>query len=90
MDSTNVTDLLKGEDYEDHPLKALIQECKSVMIELKLYVNHTLREGNRCADDMAKTGVAQMEKLEVFHHVPSVVKGLLETNAMGISFPRGS
>ncbi|KAM7518350.1 hypothetical protein LguiB_017312 [Lonicera macranthoides] len=32
---------------------------------------------------MAKIGVTQMEKLEVFGHVPSVVKGLLEADDMG-------
>lgn len=42
VDSTNVMDLLKGEDYEDHPLKALIQDYKCIMTELKLSVNHTL------------------------------------------------
>ncbi|KAM7525590.1 hypothetical protein LguiA_015492 [Lonicera macranthoides] len=90
VDSSNVCDLLKGEDVEEHPLKVLIQDCKSIMMELKLSVHHTLREGNRCADAMAKLGVNQMEKLEVFHHVPSVVKGILEADAMGVSFPRGS
>lgn len=88
VDSTNIVDLLKGGDFEDHPLRTLVQDCKNIMDELKLSVNHTLREGNRCADAMAKLGVNQMEKLEVFHHVPSVVKRLLVADAMGTSFPR--
>lgn len=47
------TDLLKGDDYEDHPLKVLIKDCKSIMAELNLSVYHTIR----CADAMAKLGV---------------------------------
>lgn len=63
---------LKGEDFEDHHLKPIIQDCKSIMNEMKLWVNHTLREGNRC-----KLGVNQIEKLEVLFHQSSVVKLML-------------
>ena len=89
VDSTNVMDLLNGEDYEDHSLKVLTEDCKCIMADLKLWVNHTLCEGNKCVDAMAKIWVNQMKKLEVFHHVPSVVKGMLEADAMGVNFPRG-
>ena len=89
FDYTNVMDILKGEDFEDHPLKPLILDCKKIMDDMKISVLHTLREGNRCADAMAKIGVNQLEKLEVFHHVPSVVKGLIEADAMGTCFPEG-
>ena len=54
---------MKGDDFEDHPLKPLIQDWKTIMAELKLSVDHTLREGNRCADAMAKIKVNQLEKL---------------------------
>ena len=89
VDSTNVVNLLKRDDFDNHPLRTLIQDCKFIMDKFKLTIMHTLREDNMCADAMAKIGVNQLEKLEVFHHVPSVVKGLLEADAMGISYPRG-
>lgn len=57
VDSTNVMDLLKEEEVEDHPLKPLMQGCKSIINELKLSVNHTLREGNRRDDIMTKLRV---------------------------------
>ncbi|KAM7528509.1 hypothetical protein LguiB_031919 [Lonicera macranthoides] len=74
VDSSNVIDLIKGENHEDHPQRILIRDCKKIIEEMDLQVSHTLREGNRCADAMAKLGVNQMQRLEVFHHVPSVVK----------------
>lgn len=89
VDSTNVVELLKGNNYDNHPLKTLIKHCKTIIAGLKLSVNHTLREGNRCGDAMGILGVNQMQKLEVFHHVPIVVKGLLEADSMGVNFPRG-
>ena len=89
FDSTNVMDLLKGEEVEDHPLKALIFDCKRIMEDMNISVLHTLREGNRCADAMAKIGVNQLEKLKAFQQVPPTVKGLLEADARGICYPRG-
>ncbi|KAM7503559.1 hypothetical protein LguiB_002463 [Lonicera macranthoides] len=90
VDSSNVIDLIKGENHDDHPQRILIRDCKKIIEEMDLQVSHTLREGNRCADAMAKLGVNQMQRLEVFHHVPSVVKSLLEADSMGVCYPRGS
>lgn len=57
---------------------------------MDLQVSHSLREGNRRADAMAKLGVNQTQRLEIFRHVPSVVKNLLEADSIGVYYPKGS
>lgn len=73
-------ELLKSDEDEDHTLRIPPQDCKKIVIEMNLLVSHTLKEGNRCADAMAKLGVNQLELLQIFHHVPLVVKDFLEAD----------
>ncbi|KAM7498823.1 hypothetical protein LguiA_023237 [Lonicera macranthoides] len=89
VDSANVLDLINSNDWEDHPLKVLIKDCKQIALEMSLDIQHTLREGNRCADAMAKLGVNQLESLVVYKHIPNSVKKLLEADEMGVNYPRG-
>lgn len=42
-----------------HPLRSLINDCKKCMLDLNCYMVHVKREGNRCADLMAKIGGVQ-------------------------------
>lgn len=47
VDSTNVMDLINGEDCEDHLLKVMIEDCKRIAVEMGLQVSHTFLEGNQ-------------------------------------------
>ena len=89
VDYANVLDLINSEDCEDHYLKAMIKDRQKIVVEMRLEVNHTLREGNCCADAMAKLEVNQLESLVVYQNMPASVKELLEADAMGVNYPRG-
>lgn len=49
---------------------------------------HTLREGNSCADFMAKAGADQQALFELVHDPPAGLRPLLFADAVGTSFPR--
>lgn len=47
--------LIKGEvSDEHHPDRLLIEDCKKLIKDLNTNINHVLREGNKCADKLAK------------------------------------
>lgn len=52
-----------GIDISNHLIRALIQDCKTLMGNSLLDITHTLREGNKCVDYMAKLGQVQGEQL---------------------------
>lgn len=55
-------DLIHPCDINNHPEKVLIQDCRNLMDEMEAIVIHTFREGNRCADILAKIGINQGEQ----------------------------
>jgi hypothetical protein len=51
-------------------------------------VNHTLREGNACADVLAKMGAASSSPLIILDEPPSQLAGALHADAWGVAFVR--
>lgn len=89
VDSENVMDLINSEYCEDHHLKVIIKDCKKIAVEMRLQVCHTLREGTRCADAIAKLGFNQMKMLQVFQNILASVKELLQADEIRVNYPRG-
>ncbi|WMV48818.1 hypothetical protein MTR67_042203 [Solanum verrucosum] len=46
----------KGGVVDNHPDRYVIKECRCILSELGISMMHTLREGNSCADHLAKLG----------------------------------
>ncbi|WMV49604.1 hypothetical protein MTR67_042989, partial [Solanum verrucosum] len=61
----------KGGAVDNHPDRDMIEECRRLLFELGISMMHTLREGNRCADHLAKLGRMQLdEDLVILHRPP--------------------
>ena len=49
-------DLIGKKEELEHPMSHIIKECKKIMEFLGASIQHSWREGNTCADAMAKLG----------------------------------
>nr|GEZ52487.1 ribonuclease H protein [Tanacetum cinerariifolium] len=54
----------------DHPLKSIMDDITTMMIEQKCVMLHTRRDGNQCADHMARLGGTLSEEYIVFEEPP--------------------
>ncbi|XP_039688689.1 uncharacterized protein [Medicago truncatula] len=57
-DSLHFVSLINGPPMKCHVYATLIQDIKDLIIHSNTSILHTLREGNNCADFLAKMGVA--------------------------------
>ena len=92
-DSKTTVDLVNStNEVDNHSQKTLIEACCMLKQDMKAEVNHSLREGNRCADWLAKLGATQSE-MHVRILIPpppdSVVEDLM-ADLIQVSYPRGS
>lgn len=61
-ESYNAHDLINGEsDVEHHPERILIEDCRLMLRETGFELIHILREGNKCANTLARYGGLQRE-----------------------------
>ncbi|KAF7804482.1 Ribonuclease H protein [Senna tora] len=78
-------------DYKSHVLGALIHFCRSIVRDFtEFQINHVFREGNCCADVMAKQAILDQEALVVFDTVPSFVKVCFYADFVGVHYVRTS
>ncbi|KAI8536433.1 hypothetical protein RHMOL_Rhmol10G0256800 [Rhododendron molle] len=65
-------------------------DCRLLMQKLGIQtINHIYREGNRCADPMAKLARDdQGETLVIFSNCPTVIEGKLLDVILGVPYPR--
>lgn len=73
---------------EKHRFKALIEHCKVVMNEHHCVVVHTYREGNQCADHLAKLGGVNSREYAVLAEPPACLMPLLMADAQGVGYER--
>ncbi|KAK2376467.1 hypothetical protein QL285_077249 [Trifolium repens] len=87
-DSQISIDLILRDDPQFHIYAVLIQDIKDLVANYNLSLLHTLREGNQCADILAKKGATSDAAL-VIHSTPPVdLLAQLRTDALGTFFPR--
>ncbi|OMO93806.1 hypothetical protein CCACVL1_06344 [Corchorus capsularis] len=90
MDAMTMLDLIHSGDVSLHPLGALISDVRALLArEWSCTCQHTLREGNFCADILSKLGCDLEDEYEVFRSPPEAVLGALDADARGVAFPRG-
>ena len=58
-DSEATVQLIKSEKEEDHPLGVLMKDCRMILEYTNGSIQHVWREGNMCADSLAKLGGLQ-------------------------------
>ncbi|KAH0719726.1 hypothetical protein KY290_006458 [Solanum tuberosum] len=79
----------KGGAVDNHPDRDVIEECRRLLFELGISMMHTLREGNSCADHLAKLGRMQLdEDLVILHRPPHSMHQLLLADMAHVAYPR--
>ncbi|XP_024634787.1 uncharacterized protein [Medicago truncatula] len=87
-DSLLAVNLIKGDTSFYHVYAVLIQNIKDLLNSRNYSIHHSLREGNHCADFMAKLGATTDVDLTVYSSLPEDLLSLLLTDEMGALFLR--
>ncbi|PWA50938.1 ribonuclease h protein [Artemisia annua] len=61
---------------KDHPFKSVMDDINKMMKEHKCVILHTIRDGNQCADHMARFG-GTLKNNTVFEEPPMTLKSYL-------------
>ncbi|KAL3833945.1 hypothetical protein ACJIZ3_008681 [Penstemon smallii] len=78
LDSQVVINLIKNTDLETHALGAIIEDCRRLLRNpWTCVLKHTLRNGNKCADALAKLGYDQSERTRIWDIPPESLVDLL-------------
>ncbi|KAL7165267.1 hypothetical protein ACSBR2_041037 [Camellia fascicularis] len=71
-----------------HPSKRFPQDARIIFNDYQCTVQHTYRDGNLCADAMAKLGSDQPEDILVVNDPPIEIKELLVFDMVGLARKR--
>lgn len=83
-----VIDLIKFADVNLHPLGALILDVRELLQrDWNCSLTHTLREGNTCADALAKAGCHMVTDFELIEEPTGDVGEILEADVRGLAEP---
>lgn len=87
-DSLHCINLTKGPSMRFHIYAVLIQDLKELLDHMNVTIYHTLREGNQCANFMAKIGASL--HIDLCHHTSPLesLRSLLRIDAAGTIFSR--
>jgi len=88
-DSCHCVRLINGPAMKYHVYATLIQDIKDLVRLGNTSILHTFREGNRCADFLAKLGAYMDSALSNHATPPDGLLPLLRDDAWGTFFPRG-
>lgn len=89
-DSMDVLTLINALLSHFHKYVVLVQDiCDSLQREWIVVLRHTLRQGNQCADYMAKLGASEYDRLRIHAYPPQDLSCLLLADSTGVAFPRG-
>ncbi|XP_039686543.1 uncharacterized protein [Medicago truncatula] len=87
-DSLLAVNLIKDDLNYFHVYAVLIQNIKDIMVSRNFNLHHSLREGNQCADFMAKLGASSDVELTLHSSPPEDLLPLLRTDELGVLFMR--
>jgi hypothetical protein len=71
-----------------HVYAVLIQDIKKLFSQSNTTICHTLREGNNCADFLAKFGASSDSDLTIHASPPEGLSDILRSDAAGTFFLR--
>jgi ribonuclease HI len=87
-DSMLVINTIKEGYSKYHVYAVLIHEIQELLSHENVSLHHTLREGNQCADFLAKLGASSDVKLMTHMQPPDELRPLLSIDAIGTMFLR--
>ncbi|GAU18899.1 hypothetical protein TSUD_228890 [Trifolium subterraneum] len=87
-DSLISCNLIQGVSSPYHIYGVLIQNIKDSMQQSNIIICHTLREGNQCADYLAKLGASSHDALWIHDTPPPDLRSLMDIDARGTLFTR--
>ncbi|XP_024639898.1 uncharacterized protein [Medicago truncatula] len=87
-DSLLTVNLIKEDLNHYHVYAVLIQNIKDILSSRSFTLQHSLIEGNKCADFLAKIGASKNEELEIHSSPPEGLLPLLQEDAVGTLFLR--
>jgi len=87
-DSLVCINLINGPVENYHVYAVLIQDIKDLLLHSIVTVCHTLREGNQCADFLAKLGASSDDSLIIYESPPASLTNLLRSDVAGTLFLR--
>ena len=81
--------MVKGEVGEFHHYLNIVQHIRMLIWQnWSVVLQHTLREGNSCADFLARKGSTSREYVTILANPPAGISHLLLADCMGIETPR--
>ncbi|CAN0859950.1 Putative ribonuclease H protein At1g65750 [Linum grandiflorum] len=90
-DSLLAVQLIQGADVTCHPMETLIQDIRTLMLELdSCNIRHIKREANFTADKLAKLAHLGGEGERWLSNTPAEIIQFLEADKMGKKYRRGS
>jgi len=87
-DSLLSINIIPSQASKYHVYAVLIQDIKDLLAAHNFSVHHCLREGNQCADFMAKLGTSSNEDCFIHASPPHDLLVLIRNDAIGTLFPR--
>jgi ribonuclease HI len=87
-DSLLTVNLIKEDVSQFHVYVVIIQDIKDILSSRNFSLHHSLREGNQCADFMAKLGASTDDVLTIHPTPPEGLLTLLRSDELGNLFIR--
>ncbi|CAJ2671539.1 unnamed protein product [Trifolium pratense] len=85
-DSTIAIGLVEHDISPLHPYAPLIKKIRQFQnMDWTIAFHHTLREGNECADWLAKKGATSDVSLKIWHSCPPQLSNVLIADASGVA-----
>ncbi|CAL5344898.1 unnamed protein product [Camellia sinensis] len=88
IDATEVVKLLEEGLGEHHLLRGLVEDAQIIFNGCQCTIKHIYREGNLCADAMAKLGAEQPENILVVNDPPAKIRELLVSDMVELARER--
>ncbi|GMP70906.1 hypothetical protein CsSME_00029539 [Camellia sinensis var. sinensis] len=80
--------LMTESSGDNFQFRGLVEDARIIMQGCACEIKHILREGNTCADALAKFGAEQPEDLLLVNEPPMEIRGLLVADILGVSRER--
>ena len=89
VDASSVVSLLANAAETNSEIASLVDDCRDMLkIFPQARIKHCYREGNKCADRLARIGTEMEEDFVIFEAPPSVITPLLILDKLGTTQDR--
>ena len=84
-----VTLICNPTSIASHPCSSLIYDCRHLLqLFEEAHIHHIFREGNHCADLLAKEGASSNDNFILYSSPPPFLLYQLHDDSWGVSYPR--